>query len=275
MGSNSVKASLSKEDIISDIILMQGVKTLPSPVFLIVEGRDDIRFFLHRIGENVNLYESYSGCQGVREIVKFFSAENVIGICDRDYDRSCTDERVFLNDYSCLEMMMISNNKSFESVCANCYMGKTTPENLRFQILSDLKVISFLRKINFDDKLGINFNRISISSLYNKQKKGIDTAKIKTVLNCNILVDKRLEIDRLNAEFTTYEHFLYITNGHDFMSYLQLLFEADRPPNSRSLSVDMLFVLFSTAFRNEDFASTSLYKSLKKFESIYCLKVVS
>lgn len=267
MGNNSIRANLSKEDMISDINLMRGANASPQPIFLVVEGRDDIIFFQKRIKNNVNLYESFSGSIGVREIIEFFCANNVIGICDRDYDNTYTNEHIFFYDYNCLEMMLVSNDEAFDSVCTTCYAGELSCTNLRLQILNDLKLISILRKINFEDKIGINFDRMSINVLYNKQRKNIDVTKIKDAIRNNIIIDKRTEIAQLISRFATYEQLLQITNGHDFISYLQLIFETNKPPKSKSLNVNMIFMALSIAFRKEEFIHTSIYQSLKNFES--------
>lgn len=275
MGNNSIRTNLSKEDIISDIKLMQSSPTFHQSIFLVVEGRDDIIFLQKRVKSDVNLYESFSGCCGVREIVEFFSTNNVIGICDRDYDNDYDNERVFFYDYNCLEMMLISNDAAFKSVYMTCYAGALPFNELRLRVLNDLKLISILRKINFDQKIGINFDRMSIVALYNKRDESIDATKIKDSIQNDIILDKRTEIAQLSSRFSTYEQLLQITNGHDFISYLRIVFESNKPPKSRSLANEIIFMLFTTAFREEDFARTAMYESLKEFESKYHLSVLN
>ena len=197
MGNNSIRSNLSKEDMISDINLMRGANSSPQTVFLVVEGRDDIVFFQNRIRHDINLYESFSGCEGVKEIIEFFSTDNVIGICDRDYDAAYTNQHLFFYDHNCLEMMLISSDAAFNSVCATCYAGELSFTDLRLQILKDLKLISLLRKINSGSKMGINFKRMSISDLYSKQQQAINVAKIKDAIQSNIIVEKRSEIAKL------------------------------------------------------------------------------
>ncbi len=267
MGANSIRTNLSKEDIISDINLMRTSPMFHQSMFLVVEGRDDVIFLQNRVKSDVNLYESFSGCCGVREIVEYFSTNNVIGICDRDYDNAYANERVFFYDYNCLEMMLISNDVTFDSVCKTCYAGTLSFTELRSQILTNLKLISVLRKINFDDKLGINFCRMSISTLFDKQTECIDVTKIRNLLQSNVMLDKRTEIARLTSQFSTYEQLLQITNGHDFINYLQIVFEANKPPKSRSLGGDIIFMFLLTAFRKEEFMCTLMYQNLKAFES--------
>jgi len=76
------------------------------------------------------------------------------------------------------------------------------------------------------------------------------------------------------SQIVTYEDLLQITNGHDFISYLQLLFEANKPPKCRSANVDMIFMFLSISFREEDFISTVIYQDLKQFESLHHLTIL-
>ena len=68
MESNSIKDNLSKEDMISDILLCLGADIHRENIFLIVEGDDDIKFLRSFIADNVHIYESYDGKSGVEFI---------------------------------------------------------------------------------------------------------------------------------------------------------------------------------------------------------------
>lgn len=98
MGANSIRSNLSKDSIISAIRLCKSADITHKNVYLIVEGADDIRFFKSNVSEKVNLFESFSGKVGVMDIVSHFSADNVIGVCDRDYDSQDPSEPIFFYD---------------------------------------------------------------------------------------------------------------------------------------------------------------------------------
>lgn len=85
MNSNSIRTNISKEDIISDIKLTKSADLNKEYVYLVVEGPDDIKFMAKFLSDNVFLYESYSGKDGVEEIVTYFNTQEVIGIRDKDY----------------------------------------------------------------------------------------------------------------------------------------------------------------------------------------------
>ena len=69
MESNSIKDNLSKEDMISDILLCLGADIHRENIYLLVEGEDDIKFLRSFLADNVYIYESYDGKNGVEYIV--------------------------------------------------------------------------------------------------------------------------------------------------------------------------------------------------------------
>lgn len=119
---NSIRNNLSKSDIISTIRMSMAADIKNEMTFIIVEGYDDVAFMRNKIAENSTILESFSGKEGVREIVEFFNNINVIGICDRDYDYAYQNNMVFHYDFSCLEMMMIKNDNVFNQYQVNFIM---------------------------------------------------------------------------------------------------------------------------------------------------------
>lgn len=267
MGNNSIRVNLSKDDIISEIYLLKSADLTNRTVFLVVEGTDDIAFINNRLSNNIEVFESFSGFKGVREIVEHFSDNAVIGICDRDYDVAYSNSRVFFYDYNCLEMMMVSNNEVFTSVCNPCYSGENNIEELRFHILNDLLLISLLRKIDFDEKIGINFKQMSINNLINNSTQKIDVSKIKSEIKHDIMFLKRNKIARLKRQVITYEDLLNITNGHDFIAYLQKIFDINKPKKTKTLSSSTIMTLLIASFRQTEFTLTALYSTLKNYEA--------
>lgn len=266
---------MSKEDIISEIRLMSGADPTNQKVALIVEGMDDITFLQKRLSANVDLYQSFSGYTGVREIVDFFEKDNVIGICDRDYDLTYHNKHIFFYDYCCLEMMLIANDAGFESMCTTCYAGSLTPAELRLNILEKVKFISCLRKVNFDCCLEANFKKISISAAYVSGNDTINMAKILHALDSNIAVDKRMELAALNDCITTYEQYLGVTNGHDFINCLQVVLSYNKPAGGTTLSCNIVRTLLFSNFRTNDFQNTDLYLALIDYGRIHQLDILS
>lgn len=69
---DSIRRNLKREDIISEIRLLCGEDYNKVKTFVIVEGDDDLRFIKNKFNDNTYGFESFSGCDGVEEIVNFF-----------------------------------------------------------------------------------------------------------------------------------------------------------------------------------------------------------
>ena len=147
MDSNSIRKDLKREDIISEIRLLCGEDYEKVKTFVIVEGDDDLKFIKNKFNDNTYGFESFSGCDGVEEIVNFFQSDKrIIGIRDKDYTNliSATN-KIFLYDYHSLEIMLAMNNESFESICTEFYCGDNEVFELRNNVFQKLKYISSVR----------------------------------------------------------------------------------------------------------------------------------
>ena len=72
---------MTKESTLSEIRLFRSADREHKFTHIIVEGINDIRFFQNKISNRVVLYESFSGKEGVREIVDIFSSNpNIIRV---------------------------------------------------------------------------------------------------------------------------------------------------------------------------------------------------
>lgn len=265
MGNNSIRDTINKEDQISTIRLLLSADYNHKLQIIVVEGPDDC-LFCSMVLDKINVQESFSGKHGVYEIVDFFNDKRVIGICDLDYDTGKLPEKIFYYDYSCLEMMMVSNDKTFESVyTANC-IGWKSPLEARDYMLSGLAYLSRFRKINSVEGLGINFNGISISSAFNQETGLLDNQTILEQLNnCNKNPNSLCCIENIDkSDYRETSNYYDITQGHDFLRYFQTVcanfprFRKDIP-NTTTLLKE--FVL---AFKTE-FISTDLYGRLAQY----------
>ena len=72
MENNSIRRNLKLEDILSEITLLCGEDYRKEKTFVIVEGDDDLKFIKNKFNDNTYGFESFSGCDGVEEIVNFF-----------------------------------------------------------------------------------------------------------------------------------------------------------------------------------------------------------
>ena len=185
MGNNSIRSNLSKDDIISDIILSMGADIHKKNVYVLVEGEDDISLIHPYITDNVMVYESYDGKNGVEFIVgeRFAKNKRVIGIRDKDYQVEPVSDKVFYYDYGCMEMMLISNDDVFDNLCFEYYRGTTGSRQLRKQILKQLEFVSTIRMYNEREQWGIVLKGISLNQALESERFEINNDIIINKIN--------------------------------------------------------------------------------------------
>lgn len=115
---NSVYLSLGKDSLHAELRMQLASPKNKNKVFIILEGQDDITLLKDCFTQDCYLFESYGGKQALEETVRLFEYNNVIGIRDRDYTKSC-NPRIFFCDYCNAEMMVVSNNEAFNSLLKN------------------------------------------------------------------------------------------------------------------------------------------------------------
>lgn len=280
MASNSIRCNMSKDDITADIRMTLGADYNHQKAIVVVEGKDDITFFNGKLSDNVDIYESFSGKEGVKEIISFFSEKRVVGICDRDYTNSTSDTNLIYYDYLCLEMMLVSNFETFQSFANNFYFGSETPKDLLMRIFYGLKWLSIFRKLNAENAWKVKFNGISIAASCDDGNTSISIEKLLKRLNeinRGIISNNREYLVAVSSqcrEECDINTYLNITQGHDFIEYFQKIAN-DSSPFSRSVSIDTLFGGLCCAFREQDFKATNLYNSLKEYYNAYNVQIVS
>lgn len=242
--------------------------------FIVVEGIDDVNFFKNKVSENVEVIESFSGKEGVKEILFACLDDCIIGICDIDYDKGYKQNRLFYYDYSCLEVMMIMNNDVFRQVMSEIYLGDLDYLSLRNKLFSDLKWFSLLRKYNFENDLTIRFDGIKMSNCYDIKNSCFDITKaLKEINKTNptLLSEDRRIFTLITKELDKVENdeLPYITNGHDIFGYFHCLAE-NKKIKSKNISQ-----LFRCAYRNRDLYETKLYRELKKYEKDHKVNLIS
>ena len=258
---NSIRTKITKEDIISDIKMSMSADYLDKKVFLLVEGSSDILFLKKFLNENVDILESFSGKQGVREIIEYFLDDNldnkVFGICDRDYDYTYQNKHIFYYDYSTLEIMIIHNDHVFKNITMEYYHGYKSFEELRIYILKELSWLSALRKCSFDKNLNINFNGLIIAEVLKNGRFN----KEKALEKLNSINNKDLSIynEFLQVETDDINNLYNITQGHDFIKAFQKLCQEK---NSKTPNVNTMESIFRCSFRIEDLTQTQLYKEM-------------
>ena len=262
MGTNSIKANLTKDSIISDIKLLLGADINKENIYVVVEGDDDIKFLRRYLNSNVTIYESFSGKNGVEEIVnsKIIFSSRVIGIRDKDYCNDVKNKKIFFYDRCCLEMMIAEFDKAFNGIYCEFYNGEMEPHKLKEHILTELFKVSQLRKYNEENKMEINFKGLSFQSIIDAKYKVNEDKFIEQLKNLN----PSKPIDFINESlYQSTDNMLDITNGHDFISLFKVI--CDKSCNKNSANEKHISSVLRGSFSEEFLKKTTLYRNISDY----------
>ena len=283
MGKNSIKESLTKEDIIADIRMTLAADFNRVKSVVIVEGDDDITFFNGKLSSNVDLYESYSGKKGVEEIVDTFPDERVVGICDRDYGPVSNNPRIFYYDYCCLEMMLIANNDYLEQnpETAKAFLAAVAKGyELRTELLEDLAVLSLYRKLNEQNNWGINFRGLNFSQGFDEINCKISipsiVAQIKKI-NTSNSEQIRIQLSSIGSEkqlLSSESDYLLITQGHDFINSLHQICLHSTPRKNGSPPAREMYRSLVCSYRIDDLHRTIFYSQISAYQDSTSRKII-
>lgn len=275
MGTNSIRINLTKESTLSEIRLFRSADREHKFTHIIVEGINDIRFFQNKISNRVVLYESFSGKEGVREIVDSFNMANVIGVCDRDYDVSPPSPNIFFYDYSSLETMMLSSFNTFETKCNMLYPHISNARSIYDQTFQQIRWISAFRKVSAQQNLGMKFTVFSPFKVFNKSNKMIDSSKIITLLrdaNRDIFSSNPNIIRVVSAEvqaFTDINADLLNANGHDALAMFHCLCKT---PKVADFNEDVILITLILIYNFQD---SELYDTLRHYAIVNGLEIIA
>lgn len=276
MESNSIKDNLSKEDMISDILLCLGADIHKENIYLLVEGEDDIKFLRPFLTDNVYIYESYDGKNGVEYIVgeRFGTNLRVIGIRDRDYQIAPISDKIFYYDYGCMEMMILKNDDVFKNLCAEYYRGEESAQQLRINLLKELKCLSVIRMYNERENWGKKLRGISIIAAWNSIEKKIDNEVILSKvnqINGGFFKDDVLQkIEQECKREWSEEEFYNNTQGHDFsMLYAGICNQYKQ----KGIKYSEIEASGRCIFRQNDFEQTNLYGRLSEYENLHHFRI--
>lgn len=276
MESNSIKDNLSKEDMISDILLCLGADIHRERIYLLVEGEDDIKFLRPFLSDNIYIYESYDGKNGVEYIVSecFSTNARVIGIRDRDYQIVPISDKIFYYDYGCMEMMILKNDEVFKNLCAEYYKGNISIQQLRIDVFRELKYLSIIRMYNERENWGKKIRGISIDSAWNSNRKRLDNEAILSRINqINGGFFKDDILQKIEQEYRrewTEEDFYSNTQGHDFFMLYAAICNQYKTKGIKYTEIE---ASGRCIFRQNDFIQTNLYEQLSEYENLHKFKI--
>ena len=267
MSTRSIKKYLDKETAIAELRLLLSHPKSKNLTYVVVEGTDDSLLMKKFFYEDVQIIESYSGCQGVKNIVLrvFTDKNNVIGICDMDYNKDDVYQKIFFYDYSTWEIMVLSNHDIFDSLCCEYYKGELPSKELYLEVFERLKIISLIREENHKHEYGINFNVLRYPSLLDAVDWNGEILEVLCQGN-TVDISKCIEDsqERCSCEKWLLEDYLNNTNGHDFLYLLKAIFQSSN--KKLQLNDKMLSSIVRCLYTMEYFKESKLYTDLKSYE---------
>lgn len=234
-------------------------------VHILVEGKEDEALLYHIINDNIDIIV----CSGKQDVLKKLECDckiNCIGIIDRDYEYNCNNSKIFLYDYCCLEMMIISDKEIIKKIAREF---KVKVEEI-LDIIYNLLFISLIRKYNHYHKLGINFDPLrDVSKYYDRNINKIDNHKmIELLKKKNNEIIEQYDYKKLISKIGKIQNFdrdklLNITNGHDFLNVLSVFIK----------NKDYFWYFIRGAYNKDIFEKTKLYKKLLEYQNKNNLKI--
>ncbi len=266
--SNSIRNYLDKETAISEIRLLLYSDYERKKTFIVVEGEDDCRFLKGIVNEDVDIIESFSGKHGVLEILSEFNDDRVIGVRDKDCDSIIEYPRMFYYDYSCLEVMLIMNDLTWQSLCNQFYDGELNAKELRSKVFNDLKWLTLFRKLDSEKAWGIRFNGFSYSNAWDDDECCFDNElgfialkKINADKREEQLIQYKIDVDGQLAYFDNCD-LPFFTQGHDCINYFKCI--CDR---GNGIVIKTIGQVLRGAYRMDDFEKSNLYESLIRYSN--------
>lgn len=274
MVGNSILNNCTEQDSINEIRLSLSNDREHNTVHLIVEGDDDLRFFKAFVSDNVIVYVSPKGRTPIKNIVSNFNQSQVIGICDKDYIPLPDDEHIFYYDYTCLEIMLLSDVKALKRACVilNPKCAPYSGEEIKQKVLGSIYWLSACRKYNAYNDCGIRFDGIKPNTLLDEENKIEFDALLKDLKQRNPTQDLTfLSLDALKGlcPIQVDGDYRRITQGHDAISVLNEIYiyncEGKKPREQE---------IVHSIMSGFQFSETELYRVLRIYENTNNLRIL-
>lgn len=268
MRANSIFSHLTEETTVAEIKMILSSDYKKKRTVVMLEGEDDVKVFRFLVSKDVTLVKAYGASTTVDKFMPkhFPSEKRVIGIRDKDYQEKKKFERIFYCDYCCAEMMLISDDETFERVCENFYSGNQTPLALRKEMLRKLFLISVIRKCSHKGKWGLKISDTDLAKVINPDFEPRRAEVIKFINGYNSkskITPEREKIIAMHRDSGRVEDYLEITNGHDFLEVFRIYCTHNSSNNRRrSITEKALGGALRCAYTRDAFRQTSLYEQL-------------
>lgn len=255
--------------------------------FLIVEGDTDSRLFKHLTDRDqreckVKVAGNKKDAKELLEILEKESFKGVLAIVDADFDRLQeqfipNSSSLFLTDCHDIEAMMVKS-RAFEKLLdehgSEEKIAGFIKKNgsLREVLLNSGEKIGYLRWLSQKDELSLKFEGLKFGGFVDKETLQIDLKKLvqevknkseKHSLNQEEIIKKITDLSSSNFDLWD------VCCGHDLIEILsQGLGKAiGSERQHQDITAEKLEKSLRLAYEITEFKKTSLYKSIKDWES--------
>ena len=273
MGNNSILDNISEDDFYNEIRLCLSTYSLTKTgCGIIVEGPSDAKL-LKKLLTNTDIIQSFAGKQVIKQALERFPNEPcLIAICDRDYEQNNIDH-MFFYDYNCMELMLLNDQTVLNALLSEYPLTIDMSSNDIFKfILHELKPLSVLRKINYNNHFNLNISYSNV--IFNESKS----------MNLDVLIDCIRKRNNGKWSDEIYDIFqselrvpwkdsdyLFYTQGHDFFIYYAFLYADEYNKNYKPVYLEKSVRM---AFNNNSFEKTNLYHQLEEYSYDYGLSIL-
>lgn len=264
---DSIRENEKLEDMISTLQMELSNDYEGKLSIILVEGVDDVGFVKRVFEQSVVCYESFSGKEGLHQLIESEDIQDnrIIGIRDKDYALECElPSRLFCYDTCCMEIMLLSNKEVVKGLYTTYYKGNTSQDALVKNAMRQLAPLSVLREKNEKQSLNIDFKRAALSECIVGESESIIYEKLFS----NLVQDEEMLEQCLGAAEQLQEDDLTEkTNGHDICRFLGKVFKSRKG----DMGEERLREVLICSYRTEDFKNTYLYQKIKNYQQQYQL----
>ena len=268
---------MDKKDITYQDKLDELILDIPHPnnkgiVFVLLEGKSDIRLFRKLFDlSNCKVETIPGGKFKLEECVETLINTHplVIGIRDADFvhleANTYEKANVFLTDFHDMEMMLISDNEVFSALIYEFTdLPITNHSDLRNKMMVSIEQISYFKWLNEEENLEYKFEA-GFQDLISFENSNIDFdryfARVLSKSPNAIITDKRMILDKMNDLKDTDPNLLYLCNGHDFMKACSQYIKQNY--NVRAINDQYVSSSCKMAFSFNHYSNTELYNNTK------------
>ena len=269
---------------LNEIRLSKNHPSVRNKVFVLLEGKTDIKLFRNIFNHQTTYIEQINGKEKVIKALEILQNEGfvkIFGIKDADFDHlECNQYEhinLFLTDYADMEIQMIES-LAFESLI-NEFASKKCYENflynLKVNLFNETISIGYIRWLNERLSKNINFKRLNYEKFINKSECNI-SVNLEKLINeiVNISDTGKDEIMREieNLKLIS-DDYLQICNGHDITKLLAYLFNHLNNSDKTNIKQERIEEALRLAYNFNDFQQTRLYNSLNNWQQQYNIQI--